>query len=105
MMAPEVVAMIAEVVAMIAEVVAMAAEVAVTEVDVHRIPLVVSFSIHMCMVIQTKDLPETAFSFVGCCIVVSIFVLLVAYVSQCVFSSTAWKVADASLKTAIASIQ
>ena len=45
MMAPEVVAMIAEVVAMIAEVVAMAAEVAVMEVDVHRIPLVVSFPI------------------------------------------------------------
>ena len=30
---------------------------------------------------------------------------LVAHVSLCVFSSTAWKVADASLKTAIASIQ
>ena len=81
MMAPEVVmiaevvAMIAEVVAMIAEVVAMAAEVAVMEVDVHRIPLVVSFPIQMCLVIQTKDLPETAFSFVGYCIVVWVFVL------------------------------
>ena len=82
MMAPEVVAMIAEVVATAAEVVAMAVEVvatgvevAVMEVDVHRIPLVVSFSIHMCMVIQTKHLPETAFSFVGYCIVVWVFVL------------------------------